>query len=220
MGSDIVRTRESIGRFYSTARMVKERKRLSLFDFLNIVMFMKYGLKALPLSILMSVVISRHSFTTHKTVNSSVPTALCMNRNHQNNSNVYIQNVAFVCVVASILLIVSGIESNPGPSSNDSFSTASSNSSDFSTLIDNTVSFIHLNVQSLVPKLPIVSTEFMCHDILAFTESWLKPSTCDNDICIPSYQNPYRRDRPDRIGGGVIVFVQPTLTLLHGRIYK
>jgi hypothetical protein len=38
---------------------------------------------------------------------------------------------------------------------------------------------------SIVPKLDLISAEFICHDILSFTESWLTPRVSDNDMIIP-----------------------------------
>jgi hypothetical protein len=44
---------------------------------------------------------------------------------------------------------------------------------------DNNVSFLHLNVQSLKPKLDLISEEYGDFDIhvLSFTETWIKHST-------------------------------------------
>jgi hypothetical protein len=45
--------------------------------------------------------------------------------------------------------------------------------------MSHTVSFVDLNIQSIVPKLDLISTEFICHDILSFTETWLTPRVSD-----------------------------------------
>jgi hypothetical protein len=45
--------------------------------------------------------------------------------------------------------------------------------------MSHTVSFVDLNIQSIVPKLDLISAEFICHDILSFTESWLTPRVSD-----------------------------------------
>ncbi|CAC5407626.1 unnamed protein product [Mytilus coruscus] len=93
------------------------------------------------------------------------------------------------CIVC-ILLLISGIEPNPGPL------TAGSSSSSNSSLDDvfkNAVSFMHLNIQSIVPKLELIAAEYSCHEILSFTESWLSPQvptstegsrglTCNQDL--------------------------------------
>ena len=71
----------------------------------------------------------------------------------------------------------------------------------------NSVSFLHLNIQSIVPKLDFIVAEYSCHDIL-FTESWLKPDISTDSLELPGYKSPYRRDRVDRLEGSVVVFVK------------
>ena len=62
-------------------------------------------------------------------------------------------------------------------------------------LFFNSVSFLHLNNQSSVPKLDFIVAEYSCHDILSFTESWLKPDISTDSLELPCYKPPYRRDR-------------------------
>ena len=118
----------------------------------------------------------------------------------------------YLFFVLCILLIISGIEINPGPSvaseSSSSVSSAESLLSNMSNLMTNSVSFLHLNIQSIVPKLDFIVAEYTCHDILSFTESWLKPNISTDSLKLPGYKPPYRRDRVDRLGGGVVVFVK------------
>ena len=115
--------------------------------------------------------------------------------------------ITFLLCVLCILLLITGIEPNPGPGTDDSFS-CSRCSSSFNDIVSHTVSFVHLNIQSIVPKLDLISAEFICHDILSFTESWLTPRVSDNDMIIPGYKPPFRRDRVGRMGGGVLVYVR------------
>jgi hypothetical protein len=118
----------------------------------------------------------------------------------------------YLFFVLCILLIISGIEINPGPSvaseSSSSFSSAESLSSNMSNLMTNSVSFLHLNIQSSVPKLDLIIAEYSCHDILSFTESWLKPDISTDSLKLPCYKPPYRINMVDRLGGGVVVFVR------------
>ena len=44
------------------------------------------------------------------------------------------------------------------------------------------------------------------------SESWLKPTVNDHVIRIENYMPPFRPDRNDRPGGGVIVYVRDTLS--------
>ena len=80
----------------------------------------------------------------------------------------------------AILLIISGIELNPGPIENRTLSDSSISSvSNIHKYMKNNVSFLHLNVQSLKAKLDLISEEYGDFDIhvLSFTETWIKHST-------------------------------------------
>ena len=92
-----------------------------------------------------------------------------------------LDNFAYFCIVLCVLLIISGVEQNPGPSLSESsrrFSSVSDLSSDWS-VFKNNVSFLHLSVQSIVLKLDIITAEYSSYDILTFIESWLKPNIND-----------------------------------------
>jgi hypothetical protein len=67
---------------------------------------------------------------------------------------------------------------------------------------------LHLNIQSIVPKLDFIVAEYSGHDILSFTESWLKHDISTDSIRLPGYMPPYRRDREYRLRRGVVVFVK------------
>ena len=90
---------------------------------------------------------------------------------------------AYFLVVLCILLIISGVEINPGPVDEDDFplNHVNNQSSSFerdmsitnthvSRLVQNTFSFLHLNVQSIVPKIDMITAEYTSHDILSSTE--------------------------------------------------
>lgn len=115
----------------------------------------------------------------------------------------------------TIILLCSGdVHTNPGPSStlsSDSFSSTSSNMSAtiFSSLnTSHNLSFVHYNVQSILPKLEILHAELIEFDILAFTETWLSPSDNTADLILQSYNMPERKDRDDNRYGGVILYVK------------
>ena len=69
---------------------------------------------------------------------------------------------------------------------------------------------MHLNIQSIQPKLDLVKCESHAYDILIYSESWLKSEIKDNDILIENFLPPYRTDRVDRPGGGVVIYVRDT----------
>jgi hypothetical protein len=47
--------------------------------------------------------------------------------------------------------------------------------SSISTMFSSSISFIHLNIQSLVPKLDLISAEYADFDILFFFRTMVKP---------------------------------------------
>ena len=112
----------------------------------------------------------------------------------------------WLCV---LLLNTSGdIHPNPGPSIS-SVSTYDS-SIDMSSIISspNSLSLIHYNVQSLLPKLDLLVAELSSFDILTFSETWLSATITNDQLSIPGYCQPIRRDRQHNSYGGVIVYVK------------
>jgi len=67
---------------------------------------------------------------------------------------------------------------------------------------------MHLNIQSLRPKLDILEVEAHPYDVLVLTETWLNPSIPDDDIALLHFQQPFRCDRINRLGGGVVIYVR------------
>ena len=159
------------------------------------------------------------SFQYKYRVNLSGSTVQTSEQLVKSKSLEYVNNYAFLCIVMCILLIISGIEMNPGPSDSDlssSFGSISSTSTTVSNFIHNSVSFLHLNIQSITPKLDLIAAEYSCHEILSFTESWLRPHVSDDTLKIPGYKfPPFRRDRVGKMGGGVVVFVKDHINGKH-----
>ncbi|MCG8076808.1 MAG: endonuclease/exonuclease/phosphatase family protein, partial [Candidatus Thiodiazotropha taylori] len=114
----------------------------------------------------------------------------------------------------AILLILSGdVEVNPGPGSVDSNTDSNHNVSASSLeMLSNHLSIFHLNIQSIVPKMDLIRSEADAYDILIFTESWLKPDIPDTTVYIENFSEPFRNDRRDRLGGGVLAYVRETIT--------
>ena len=103
------------------------------------------------------------------------------------------------------------IHPNPGPATASTSSTsclASVPSAFNFSKLSNHLSVVHYNVQSLVPKLGLLTTELSEFDILALTETWLNPSVATNDLTIDSYKLPERKDRSGDNHGGVILYVK------------
>ena len=70
----------------------------------------------------------------------------------------------------------------------------------------------HLNIQSITPKMGIIKSEADAYDVLIFIESWLKPDISDTTIHIENFSQPFRNDRRNRLGGGVLAYVRETIT--------
>ena len=116
----------------------------------------------------------------------------------------------------NIILLCSGdVHPNPGPlSAASSYSSISSSSSNMSATIfsslntSHNLSFVHYNVQSVLPKLDVLHAELLEFDILAFTETWLSPTDNTDDLLLQSYNRPERKDRLDDSHGGVILYIK------------
>ena len=136
------------------------------------------------------------------------------------------KNIPFVCLILIlfhvvvlvswlfILILLSGdIELNPDPYSVDGSADTSDilSSTSFDSL-NNHLSILHLNIQSILSKIDLIRGEATSYDILIFSESWLKPTVNNHEIRIENFMPPFRTDRNDRPGGGVIVYVRDTLS--------
>ena len=121
-----------------------------------------------------------------------------------------------------MLILANDIEVNPGPEPPDPSSSLRNdttidtlNSSKSDPLLESNYSFVHLNVQSLIPKLDVLGVELHDYSILSFTETWMKESDITNDLYLPGFQNPFCHCRNDQIGGGVSVFVKNEIYAKH-----
>ncbi|MEW8542945.1 MAG: endonuclease/exonuclease/phosphatase family protein, partial [Candidatus Thiodiazotropha sp.] len=111
----------------------------------------------------------------------------------------------------SLLLLSGDIQPNPGPSS--ASSTSSSIDSSVTSVLSQShhLSFIHYNVQSILHKLDILTAELSEFDILAFSETWLHPNILGEELEIPSYSKPERKDRVNDPHGGVLIYIKDTI---------
>jgi hypothetical protein len=158
--------------FYSVA--IRARHILSLFEYQLINMLIFGGVKFLPCIIILHFL--RNDLEQEVT-------KFMMHNHHGTNIN-YTRNILlnmyYMLSIIAILLIISGIELNPGPIENRTLSDSSISSvSNIHKYMKNNVSFLNLNVQSLKPKLDLISEEYGDFDIhvLSFTETWIKHST-------------------------------------------
>ena len=72
-------------------------------------------------------------------------------------------------------------------------------------------SLVHYNVQSLLNKTDQIQMELPHFDIIALSETWLSPTTDDNNIKLIKYQHPFRKDRQTNTNGGVIVYTRSNI---------
>ena len=105
-----------------------------------------------------------------------------------------------IIIIASFVLLslflCGDLELNPGPlsidttlSSNDSISNESD--SIFTKQFKSCLSLIHLNIQSICPKLDIINGNLRDFDILCFTESWLDPNVNDSELILDNFNSPF-----------------------------
>lgn len=82
-----------------------------------------------------------------------------------------------------LLIILSGdVHPNPGPDSVDEMSLSSDSSTFSSENLQHLFSIVHLNVQSLLPKIDLVRGESLAYDVMVFTESWLNTNISNDSI--------------------------------------
>ena len=70
---------------------------------------------------------------------------------------------------------------------------------------------IHLNVQSLLPKLDLIAAESEAYDVLVFSESWLKLDIKNSSVYLNNFHPHFRTNRSDRPGGGVVIYVRDSI---------
>ena len=114
----------------------------------------------------------------------------------------------FESLVIIALLLLSGIERNSGPLSNDSVSSVST--SQEKSIIKDEFSVVHYNVQSISNKIDLLESELMNFDVICITETWLDNRTSDDVLVLDGYKL-YRRDRVGDSHGGICVYVKQNI---------
>jgi exonuclease III len=74
----------------------------------------------------------------------------------------------------------------------------------------NTMAMLHINAQSLRNKVDELELESEGFDIVAITETWLKPEITPDDVKLPGY-NMIRRDRIGDAHGGVALYTRENI---------
>lgn len=112
-----------------------------------------------------------------------------------------------VWILSMAVLLSGDVHPNPGPQSDASTTTNTSNYS----FVKDQLCLVHVNIQSMLTKLDILEVEMQYYDIVVLTETWLSASVKDADIIIPNFDPPYRKDREGRLGGGVAIYLRSGL---------
>ena len=81
----------------------------------------------------------------------------------------------------------------------------------YATLTNSGLSIMNVNIQSLNPKLDILTVVAQTYDVLVFTETWLSSNVSEEDVETPNFKKPFRYDINDRLGGAVAIYVRDTL---------
>ena len=103
------------------------------------------------------------------------------------------RSLTYLLSVLKIRILLAGdVERNPGP------------------LNVNNMKIYHLNVRSLVNKVDEITVEAQDFDIVGFTETHLDDTIPNDDINMPDFRTPIRRDR-NRHGGGIAVYVKNSI---------
>ena len=122
--------------------------------------------------------------------------------------------IAFLSIICILLFTCGDLELNPGPESYSEISDVSSDSTATTCSFDlfrSHISLMHLNIQSIKPKIDIIQGTLCDFDLLCFTESWLDQNTLNTEVFLEGFTPPFRNDRLDRGGGGVIVYCNDSL---------
>ena len=107
--------------------------------------------------------------------------------------------------VVLLLLLAGDIATNPGPCS----STPRINNN------KNALRCLYLNARSLVRKLDELQVLANDVDLLAVTETWLRPDIKDCELLPKLNFTIFRKDRLSRAGGGVMLAVRNTITCVR-----
>ena len=201
-----------VGLYYGIANIVPKTKRLDLFDVTMVNMLVLTRFKAFPLVVAINSILY-HVHTSTSNYHSDIVDTFEFDANpisirpkhleHKHPVSSLDLHPECICLaytlitLALVMYIAWDIETNPGPQPRSpNISLCSSTSTDESSSVNSqsvgsNLSLMHQNVQSLIPKLDLITAELQDFDILAFTETWIRPSTDPIDYLIPNYTPPF-----------------------------
>ena len=228
-GSDISQFRARVGCFHCVAvRKSKCLFFLGKYDVIPFILIACYGARGVPAAL--SIFLFSGFFSNIETAlnllqcNCELSSKMQSYVGYLNNECLFIQQLrshSHVCkqVIITLLLLIGDfqfcnlvsctflfillmkcgdVHPNPGPASNES-----------------NFSIVHNNICSLENKVHFIEAELNHFDIITLSETCLN-SNCQNEkIELFGYHPPVRRDRQDRQGGGVAIYVKKNLICVH-----
>ena len=111
----------------------------------------------------------------------------------------YKKNLHYFSLVLYFLLLIGGVEPNPGP-----------NLVQQPNVRHDPLNITHINACSVLTKLDLLELELSNSDIILISETHLNEDVKSDDLLLKGYQKPVRRDR-NRHGGGVAIFVKSNI---------
>lgn len=107
-------------------------------------------------------------------------------------------NLFFGTILSILLMKCGDVHPNPGPASNES-----------------NFSIVHNNICSLQNKVHFIEAELNHFDIITLSETCLNSNCRNEKIDLFGYHPPVRRDRQDRDGGGVAIYVKKKISFAY-----
>ena len=192
--------RARIGGFHATASKLSNHK-LSFLNIKNIYAFTAlamYGACGVSTAILLF-------FVTHQLNATSIHPTFLNPAYRSFDTKIKTKNEALpreyvsiecLCLIIMFFLMCSmDVHLNPGP---------------VITNISENISIIHNNIKSVKTKIDDLIVEATHHDIVTLSETLLTKEIKNDEINIPNFFPPFRRDRPNG-WGGVAIYVRNTL---------
>lgn len=165
-----------IGLFYYRARRNKSNRLLNIYHVIFVNLYASIGSECIPVMLLLTCLCFYEHYDISTSSNGKKETnydnRYALSNCIHKKGHCYLICIIIICII--LLIILSGdVEPNPGPSSQLTTESSSSDEyfDEFSRCLNQYTSFIHLNVQSLLPKIDLIHAELRNIDILCFSET-------------------------------------------------
>ena len=200
MNCDICQYRASVGGFYSTMLSISTFRlnfvtTYTIMPFLSLV-YLK--IRGMPIAIFFMFVLNHLNENDKNETYCNIDAMTC-DKSTRVYTDLMIASLSDLIILSLIVCILimtcNDVHPNPGPPTNPP-----------------SLSIVHNNIKSIRHKLDYVYAELNRFDIITISETWLKSSDLQDQILLPGYNEPIRRDRPNDSGkGGVAIYVKNNL---------